>query len=168
MNIEYNADNYNYYMLSDKDAISTINQHIMALPETITIDDQDAIEAIKTEYNGLGQITKSFVDKYNVLLDKETQLNSLIDKVNVDKTISAKFDFTTETTKNGTLFNNSIEVKYESGANCNSYGISSQVSKHDLTASKPTQEKINYIATFKVENIYDTIQALKICWDATT
>ena len=166
MNIEYDANNYNYYMVSNKEAIGQIDGQIDALPETITIDNKDVIEAIRTQYESLGQITKSFVDKYYVFVDRELQLDVLLGQLNIDKTIPAKFDFTSETLKTNTLFTNSIELKYTSGANCNSYGISSQVSKHDLTASKPTQEKINYIATFEVKHIYDTITALKICWDA--
>ncbi|MCR5564281.1 MAG: endonuclease [Gammaproteobacteria bacterium] len=155
MNIEYNANNYNYYMLADKDAIATIDSHITALPEVITLQAKDQLEAIRTEYNALGQVTKSFVDKYSVFMTKEAEYNRLVEINNVDKTVSTSFDFTSATGTSGSYHSNSIDLSWASDTTA-STGLGVTIDKNGN--KKP--------CTITSSNLYDTIVGIKISWGA--
>ena len=155
MNIEYNANNYNYYMLADRDAITTIDTHIATLPEVITLQAKDQLEAIRTEYNALGQVTKSFVDKYSVFMAKEAEYYRLVEINNVDKTIPTSFDFTSATGSSGLYHSNSIDLSWASDTTA-STGLGVNIDKNGN--QKP--------CTITVSNLYDTIVGIKISWGA--
>ena len=142
-------------MLADRDAITTIDTHIASLPEVITLQAKDQLEAIRTEYNALGQVTKSLVDKYSVFMAKEAEYYRLVEINNVDKTIPTSFDFTSATGTSGSYHSNSIDLSWASETTA-STGLGVNIDKNGN--QKP--------CTITASNLYDTIVGIKISWGA--
>ena len=155
MNISYDANNYNFYMLSDKDAIAVIDEHIMSLPDNVTLENSEQILQIRQEYDSLGTITKSFVDKYYVFKEKEYLVQKMYDRLNPVLTKSVSFDFSDEGARSGTVYSSPIEVKYSSTETA-AAGLPAQI-----TAAG--QKKDN---TLMVEYLYSTIKGLCFTWNA--
>ena len=156
MNYTIDLNNYNYYVLSDKDAINAINEKINSLPQVLTIDDKETVETIRTTYNSLGQVTKSFVTGYKKLVEKEAELQILID-LNDDErlTKSALFDFLSESGKTGELNSNSIVLTHSSNYAANT-GLAVTRDKNDNP----------FPNTLTATNVYSTIKAIKFNWAA--
>ena len=156
MNYTIDMNNYGYYILSDKDAIESIDNKITSLPTTLTINDKETVENIRKEYNSLGQVTKSFVNEYKKLVEKEAELQILID-LNSDDRLhkSALFDFSSESGKTGELNSNSIVLTHSSSYPANT-GLAVTTDKNEN----------KYPNTLTVTNVYQTIKAIKFSWAA--
>ena len=133
--------------LKNDSAIAKVNAKINEIGE-VTLESKNKIEAAKSLYNSLDDISKSFVSEYDVLNQARFDYNVLYSKNNQDTTISTIMDLKDLSDTTGLLALNGIELSYSAPAVYNTKGIYAQKDGKNIT--------------LKANNLYQAITNIEL------
>ena len=138
-----------FYTSYNQDGINYVDNLIKSIG-TVSLSSEALINSCFTEYNKLGQVSKSFVKEYHTLVEKKAEFDRLKDLENRNENKSTFFDFTYVKSKSGTMFSNGVNLTYSSASNQKGVGIYAQSSQY---------------ITITCTNLYSNIKQLDLYWD---
>ena len=138
--------NNNQYVAANNDAINYVNGLVNSIG-TVTLESESNIKEVEEKYNKLGNVTQSFFTGYETLQNKIYELNALKDLANRDTTVGTSVDFTSVSSKDGSITTNGVKNDYTASMFYQGKGIYAQTSK---------------AITINVSNLYAQIKSVSI------